>query len=57
MKTIDKIITNVSTKYGAPMGRADIGRKPRNKKIFDCRVPLIYDGAYDRGGAYWGRWA
>lgn len=23
-------------------------------KIFDCRVPLPYDGAYDKGGAYWG---
>lgn len=67
MRTIDKIITNVSTKYGAPMGRNNVGTKPpvitsgRNNKIakrnqitvFDCAVPMI-DGAYDKGGCYWG---
>lgn len=71
MRTIDKIITNVSGKYGAPMGRID--RRPQYrysiiniegnrqlqnnatgevKKVFDCYVPM--NGAYDRGGAYWG---
>lgn len=72
MKTIDKIITNVSTKFGAPSGRRnrypfmyfidysrkgrDILIKPKDKsehKIFDCAVPMV-DGAYDKGGAYWG---
>jgi hypothetical protein len=67
MRTIDKIITNVSTKYGAPMGRNNIGTKPtvttsgKNCKIvkrnqitvFDCRVPMC-DNAYDKGGVYWG---
>jgi hypothetical protein len=52
MKTIDKIISPVSGKYGAPMGRLSVGTKPDNKKIFDCRVPM--NGAYDKGGAYWG---
>lgn len=52
MKTIDKIITNVSTKYGSPMGRNDVGIKPNDKTIFDCKVPM--NGAYDKGGAYWG---
>jgi hypothetical protein len=52
MKTIDKIITEVSTKYGSPMGRRNIGTKPDDKTIFDCYVPM--NGAYDKGGAYWG---
>ncbi len=55
MKTIDLIITQVSTKFGAPMGRANIN--PTNpqpeKTVFDCRVPLD-SGGYDKGGAYWG---
>lgn len=25
----------------------------KSKTIFDCAVPMI-DGAYDKGGAYWG---
>ena len=55
MKTIDKIITNVLTARGAPMGRRNIGIKPRNKKIYDCFVPMCSCcGAYDKGGAYWG---
>jgi hypothetical protein len=55
MKTIDKIITKVDCKYGAPMGRRSEGEPPLpfEKKIFDCAVPMS-DGAYDRGGAYWG---
>jgi hypothetical protein len=60
MRTINKIITEVSSKYGAPMGRANVGSQEQLKsqgytgKIFDCRVPMSNDGAYDRGGAYWG---
>ena len=67
MRTIDKIITKVDCKFGSPMGRPNIGTRPvtvtsgRNCKIikknqttvFDCAVPMS-DGAYDRGGAYWG---
>lgn len=72
MKTIDKIIYKVNSKYGAPMGRSnvspqsysivDIGAAHKfiadlhtkeSKVIFDCAVPMI-DGAYDKGGAYWG---
>ncbi len=54
MRTIDKIITKVNSKYGAPMGRGsnDINLKPTDRKVFDCAVPL-YQG-YDKGGAYWG---
>jgi hypothetical protein len=45
---------DVSCRYGAPMGR-----RSDNPDLFDgikirlCRVHL-YDGAYDKGGAYWG---
>ena len=67
MKTIDKIITKVSCKYGAPMGRNNIGIYPplvtsgksckvykcNQIKVFDCKIPLNY-GGYDKGGAYWG---
>jgi len=52
MRTIDKIITKVDGKYGAPMGRSSIGEKPTDKKVFDCAVPL--NEGYDKGGAYWG---
>ncbi len=54
MKTINKIITKVDTKYGAPMGRCNVGEKPEDKKVFDCAVPMYNDGVYDKGGAYWG---
>jgi len=54
MRTIQKIITNVDGSRGAPMGRIGTGTRPVNKKIFDCKVPLSGDGAYDIGGAYWG---
>jgi hypothetical protein len=54
MKTIDKIITKVDCKFGAPMGRYNIGNKPTNKRVFDCAVPMSCDGAYDKGGAYFG---
>ncbi len=69
MRTIDKIITKVDTRFGAPMGRCNVGSFPptvvsgrnnrilkvNNKKnrVFDCVVPMS-DGAYDKGGAYWG---
>ena len=55
MLTIDKIITKVNIGYGAPMGRHSVGNAPRlaeNIKVYDCAVPM--NGAYDRGGAYWG---
>jgi hypothetical protein len=55
MKTIDKILCEVSTKYGAPMGRPNVNpTTPQgHKTIFDCRV-VLDRGGYDKGGAYWG---
>jgi len=54
MRTIDKIITEVSTKFGSPMGRSNTGVRPDEGAIFDCAVPMSSCGAYDKGGAYWG---
>jgi len=64
MKTIDKIITKIDGKYGAPMGRVGVGNRPGTgktwkeagikKRVFDCLVPMSGDGVYDKGGAYWG---
>lgn len=62
-----QLICDVNTKYGAPMGRANVGSYPvtitrgRNcrickcdqTKVYKCRVHLN-NGGYDRGGAYWG---
>ena len=54
MRTIDKIITQRNCQYGAPLGRSDVGTKPEDgTRIYDCAVPMS-DGAYDRGGVYWG---
>jgi len=63
---INRVIRKVNTKYGAPMGRNDVGNEPitvvsgnnnrickrHQTKVYDKRVVLI-DG-YDNGGAYWG---
>jgi len=65
---IRRVITEVSTKYGAPMGRSNKGTEPPTvtsgpncrilkkdqPKIYDKRVPMSPCGAYDIGGAYWG---
>ena len=64
MRTIDKIITPLDCRRGAPMGRANVDNREveevcgilyskTNGKIYDCAVPLD-NGGYDRGGAYWG---
>ncbi len=54
MRTLDKIITEVCSKSGAPMGRRSYGKKPTDDQpVFDCKVKLTVDG-YDYGGAYWG---
>lgn len=50
---VNRVIPQLSCKYGAPMGRMNVGEKPEDVKIYDKRVPMI-DGAYDIGGAYWG---
>ena len=65
MKTIDKIITKVNSKFGAPMGREKVDERPTKNglvldeymndpknRFYDCAVPMSSDGAYDKGGAY-----
>jgi hypothetical protein len=43
---------NVSSKYGAPMGRREYNGAPQNKiRVFRVRIDA---GGYDDGGAYWG---
>ncbi len=48
----NKLLTDVSSPYGAPMGRratlTNLGAKVR---LFRVR---FVDGDYDSGGAYWG---
>jgi hypothetical protein len=51
---ISKVVCDLDGSRGAPMGRASYGVKPTKGKVFDRRVPLSLDGAYDKGGAYWG---
>jgi len=54
MRTIDKILTKLDCRYGAPMGRGDVFSSIRSKKlpkVFDCKVELTQ--GYDKGGAYW----
>jgi len=64
MATIDKIITKVNSKFGAPMGRSDKGSMKyckdsdteipdTDKKVYNQRV-VLNSGGYDKGGAYWG---
>lgn len=48
-----KELSEVSCKYGAPMGRAERGSDPGEEKWTLQRVRLD-SGGYDTGGAYWG---
>lgn len=47
-------LPNVSTRYGAPMGRHTVGHldmTPRSVRLFKVALD---SGGYDSGGAYWG---
>lgn len=49
-----KQFDDVSSKYGAPMGRSECGTAPdaaRTVRLFRVRLD---SGGYDDGGAYWG---
>lgn len=53
--SILKIIHDVDTKRGAPMGRPNVGIMPVRTRIYNCYVPMnMMEPAYDKGGAYWG---
>lgn len=47
------LLFEVDCKFGAPMGRSDIGKRPDNVRVF-CRRVYLDSGGYDKGGAYWG---
>ena len=52
MSDPNKLLREVSSKYGAPMGRREIHLDPAAKvRIFRVR---FVSGDYDVGGAYWG---
>lgn len=68
-QAFNQILHKVDTRRGAPMGRPNVGTEPvivtrfngRNVRTCKCdqvkvyqRRVALYDGAYDRGGAYWG---
>lgn len=47
-------LTELSSKYGAPMGRSAIHATGLTDPLFELeRVPYV-DDCYDVGGAYWG---
>ena len=48
-------MSNVSSKYGAPMGRSHYGKAEEclPNSVYLYQVPLC-SGGYDNGGAYWG---
>ena len=61
MRDLERITTmtkpfqmNVSSMYGAPMGRRSSREDEFVGKSHLQRVPFV-DGDYDQGGAYWGR--
>lgn len=48
-------LADVSSRYGAPMGRTSYGTAPATKvRLFTIRLD---SGGYDKGGAYWGHGA
>lgn len=51
-----QIICEVDGWRGALMGRNNTrsDADAKDRRIYRRRLPLVYDGAYDRGGAYWG---
>jgi len=63
---LKRVITQVNTQYGAPMGRFNKGERPpaitkgRSCIMFKKHQPVIYTKhvplieGYDNGGVYWG---
>jgi len=48
-------LENVSSKYGAPMGRCDNVSEPDTEGPFQLQRMRWVDHDYDEGGAYWGQ--
>ena len=51
MTLLDQIIPDISSSWGAPMGRENIGARPEDIRVYDRIVPM--SGEYDIRGAYW----
>jgi len=52
--TMKRPLSNVSCKYGAPMGRSNtIPTNIKSAKLYLEKLKWV-DGDYDQGGAYWG---
>jgi hypothetical protein len=52
LKDPNKLLSDVSSRFGAPMGRRAITENV-SAKVRLFRIRLV-DGDYDHGGAYWG---
>ncbi|MEN7527894.1 hypothetical protein [Cupriavidus sp. DL-D2] len=48
-------LSNVGSRFGAPMGRRNLHGDPDEAYKFWLRKLDWVDGDYDPGGAYWGR--
>lgn len=48
-------LEDVSSKYGAPMGRRDNATEPDTEGPFQLQRMRWVDHDYDEGGAYWGQ--
>lgn len=46
-------LSNVSSKFGAPMGRPSSKTENDDQRFYLQRLDFV-DGDYDEGGAYWG---
>lgn len=46
-------LTDVSSRYGAPMGRRNFNPETDDQRFYLQRVRFV-DYDYDAGGAYWG---
>lgn len=54
MKGDAPFFSNVSSSYGAPMGRRSCKPVELTGRVHLARVPASDGGDYDPGGAYWG---
>lgn len=52
---MSRTLSNVSSKYGAPMGRPNHIADSSAPVIFEVQRLRWIDGDYDQGGAYWGQ--
>lgn len=50
---VDALVYDVSSKYGAPMGRRGSTTLEPSLTYTVVKIPF-FDGDYDQGGAYWG---